>query len=143
MSIQNEREALAAQIEGHIEQEEEILHAYHALSDKLPDGLLGVLVNHIVTEEEMHHFLLQGLVEWLRDPAASEASREAGELADLLAQTQKLREHELESIDSFSVLAKRFESAGAETLAPLLEAIVLDSRKHHTLLGLIEKTISG
>ncbi len=143
MPNEDEREALAVEIEGHIEEEEEILQEYHTLSDKLPDGLLGVLVNHIVTEEEMHHFLLRSLAEWLRDPGTKAPAASAPDLAALLAHTKKLREHELESIDAFSALAERFSGADGETFAPLLDAIVLDSRKHHALLGLIEKTISG
>ena len=47
----------------HVADEERILQEYHRLSDALPDGLLSVVVDHILTDEEMHHFLLRTLSE--------------------------------------------------------------------------------
>jgi hypothetical protein len=42
---EDQREALADEIERHIRVEDAILKEYHALSDKLPDGPLSVLIN--------------------------------------------------------------------------------------------------
>ena len=64
----DQREALAKQFDRHVEEEGKILQDYHKLSDKLTEGPLSVLINQIVTDEEMHHFLLRTVAEWLRSP---------------------------------------------------------------------------
>jgi hypothetical protein len=140
-----EREALAAEFERHVVEEEKILQEYHALSDKLPDGPLSVVVNHIVTDEEMHHFLLRTLAEWMRSlPAAEELTGEAGPDPEaLLRNTRALKEHEQETIAACRDLEERLSGEEGELFRGLLEAISLDSQKHHRLLGLVEKLVVG
>lgn len=142
MTSQDEREALASEFDRHVAEEERILGEYHRLADKLPDGPLSVVVNHIATDEEMHHFLLQTLAEWLRDP--EEATSEEGvDHAELLAHTRGLKLHEQETIDACRALKERMSGRDAEVLGGILDAIALDSQKHHRLLAVVETLAAG
>lgn len=143
MANDNEREVLAGEIEKHVAEEERILTEYHALSESLPDGLLRVLVNHIVTEEKMHHFLLRTLVEWLRESpiATTGISKPSVDLDALLARTRTLREHERDTIEACRSLRFELSDEAEEVLEVLLGVIALDSEKHHRLLSLVESQI--
>jgi hypothetical protein len=141
VTTQDEREALAAEFDHHVSEEERILGEYHRLADKLPDGPLSVVVNHIATDEEMHHFLLQTLADWLRDPD-DEVSTEGLDHGELLARTRDLKRHEQETIDACHALKERMSGRDAEVLGGILEAISLDSQKHRRLLAVVE-TLAG
>lgn len=145
MKTQEEREALAVEFERHVAEEDRILQEYHALSDRLPEGPLSVVVNHIVTDEEMHHFLLRTLGEWLRaSPTQAEVVGDVGpDREALLRNTQSLMEHEQETIEACRALDERLAGEEGELFRGILEAISLDSQKHHRLLGLVQKLVEG
>jgi hypothetical protein len=144
MNEDSARSELADEIERHIGAEEAILADYHVLIDKLPDGPLSVLVNQISTEEEMHHFLLTTLAEWLRDEGAAQpadglADADRREIAD---RARVLQEHEQTTIDACTRLKERVSGAHQELLEALLDVLILDSRKHHLLLGVLDRIAS-
>ncbi len=138
------REALIAEFDRHIKEEDDIVQAYHQLADKLGSGPLGVLVNHIATDEEMHHFLLRTLSDWLRSPPAPDAGFDAEGLDRdaILGQVHVLQEHETITIKACGDLKTQLSGEG-EIFEALLEAIALDSKKHHRLLAMMEKIIKG
>jgi hypothetical protein len=142
---EEEREALGAELDRHVSQEERILQDYHVLSDKLPEGPLSVVVNHIVTDEEMHHFLLQTLADWVRHPLtpAEEAEGLAVDRGELLRLTRELRDHEVETIDACRALRERIDGGEGDLFDGILEAITLDSQKHHRLLKVVEAYIDN
>lgn len=143
MAIAKDREALAAELERHVKEEGEILDKYRAFSDKLPEGPLGVLVNHIVTEEEMHHFLLRTLSDWLSSPpTAGESLAALGiDREEMLRHTRALQEHEKKTIVECRVLKGRLVGEEREIFETLLDAIALDSEKHQRILGTVEKLL--
>jgi len=145
METENERVILAAEIERHALEEEKILQEYHTFSDELPEGLLAVLVNHIATEEEMHHFLLRTLAEWLRSAEAvvPRESRQKIDMNELLKRTELLREHEQQTIDACRSLKFGLSDDAEELLEVVLDSIALDSEKHKRFLGLVESLIAG
>ena len=145
MKDEAERELLASEFDRHRAEEGEILESYHALSDKLGKGPLGVLINHIATEEEMHHFLLGTLSDWLRTPAELEESlSEHGLDRDaLLRQTRMLRGHEKKTIEACRGLKSRVSGGEGELFDTILEAIASDSEKHQRLLETVEKLIEN
>ena len=143
MTGEAEREALAREFDRHRAEEGEILERYHALSDQLGKGPLGLLINHIATEEEMHHFLLGTLSDWLRAPPAlgeasadPQANREA-----LLRQTRALRGHEKKTIEACRSLKSQLSGEEEDLFDGILEAVSLDSEKHHRLLLSVEKLV--
>jgi rubrerythrin len=140
-----ERKALAHEFERHIEEEGEIVEKYHALSDKLTDDRLSVLVNHIATEEEMHHFLLRTLADWLQAPAPRAETRVASgpDRDELLRVTRMLRGHEKKTTEACRGLKSRLSDDEGELFEAVLDAIILDSEKHHRLLATVEKLIGG
>lgn len=121
------------------------MDAYHALSDRLPEGPLSVVVNHIVTDEEMHHFLLKTLADWIRSPSSAlEVADDIGpERRELRRLTRTLREHEQETIEACRVLRERLGGEDGDLFDGVLEAITLDSRKHYRLLNVVESLING
>jgi hypothetical protein len=143
MKGEKEREALAREFDRHQAEEGEILERYHALSDQLGKDPLGLLINHIATEEEMHHFLLGTLSDWLRTPVApGETLSERGVDRDvLLRQTRILRGHEQKTIEACRGLQAQLSGDEGELFDTLLEAIATDSEKHKRLLAMVEKLI--
>ena len=144
MASTNDRESLAAELERHMAEEGEILREYRALSSKLAEGPVSFLIDRILTEEEMHHFLLHTLSDWLRtpptsggSPAAKGADRDA-----ILRHTSLLREHEKKTIADCRGLVPRLSGEGGELYEALLEAIALDSEKHDRLLAAVEKLLA-
>lgn len=144
MNDDDRRTTLANEIERHISAEEAILKEYHVLVDQLPEGPIGILINQITTEEEMHHFLLSTLSEWLRsEPDADPGEPLAG--LDRRAVTERarmLQEHEQATIDACSELKERLKGEQDELLEALLDVLILDSRKHHRLLGALDRIAS-
>jgi hypothetical protein len=145
VNSESERVALADELERHIEVEDSILKEYHDLVDKLPDGPLSVLINHITTEEEMHHFLLATLAEWLRSTPDEGPSRSSlgSERDVVVARTQLLKEHELSTIDACKALKSHMKGDQGEVFEALLDVLILDSQKHHRLLEALESVVIG
>jgi hypothetical protein len=139
------REALADEIERHIGAEEEILQEYHVLVDQLPEGPLSILVNQITTEEEMHHFLLSTLAEWLRsEPEIDASSLLAGlDRSAIADRARLLQDHEQATIDACSELKEQVQDEPGELLEALLDVLILDSQKHHRLLAALDRIASS
>lgn len=138
------REFFAANLDRHVEAEGRILEEYRALSEKIANGPVGMLVDLILTEEEQHHFLLRAMAKHLRQsPAGGTKGLEAEEAVrdELLRQTQKLRGHERETIGACRDLKSQLSSEEKELFEALLDAMILDSEKHERLLLAIEKMI--
>lgn len=143
MSSDKERESLAATFERHADEEGKILTEYRALSEKLGDSSAGNLVSHILTEEELHHLLLRTLAKWMRErPTEQERAipRDANR-AELLRLTQMLQKHELETIDACRGMKSALPGESADLLGALLDAMALDSDKHHRLLDAVAKLL--
>ena len=130
MRDEAERESLACEFDRHRAEEGEILESYHALSDELGKGPLG---------------LLGTLSDWLRTPPVLEASApENGPDRDaLLRQTRALRGHEQKTIEACRGLKSRLSGGEGDLFDTILEAIAMDSEKHQRLLESVEKLIEG
>jgi hypothetical protein len=145
MAEESEREAIAAEFDRHADEEAKILHQYRALSEQLGDGPTAFIIGHILTEEELHHFLLINLAKWLRYPLAGGPSAgPKGELRqDLLLRTRKLQEHERETIEACRSLKSRLPGEEGDLLRTLLDAMALDSEKHDRLLSAVAKMMGA
>ena len=145
MSTDTEREALAAKFERHADEEGRILEQYRTLAEALGNGPAGMLVNQILTEEEIHHLLLRTMATWLREhsdalPAA--AGRDVNR-SELLRLTETLKHHERETIDTTRALMAQVSGASSHLLRTLLEMMVLDSEKHHRLLTTVQQLLKA
>jgi len=145
VSGQTDRESLATQFERHADEEGKILTEYRVLSEKLGNSSAGNLVSHILTEEELHHLLLRTLAQWMREPQPEQARAVPPDAnrAELLRLTRILQKHEIETIDHCRVVKSQLSGETAELLGTLLEAMVLDSEKHHRLLGAVETLLKA
>ena len=145
MSGQTDRESLATQFERHADEEGKILTEYRVLSEKLGNSSAGNLVSHILTEEELHHLLLRTLAQWMREPQPEQARAIPPDAnrAELLRLTRILQKHEIEPIDHCRTVKSELSGETAELLGTLLEAMVLDSEKHHRLLGAVETLLKA
>jgi hypothetical protein len=144
VNSKNERESLAATFDRHAAEEGKILAEYRTLSEKLGDSPAGFLVNHILTEEEMHHLLLTTVAKWLREhPSNQERVVPPGvNVAELHRLTQTLRKHETETIEACRQLKSQLLPADGDLLGTLLDVVMSDSEKHHRLLSTVEKMIT-
>lgn len=143
MNRDSQRESLAARFERHADEEGKILADYRVLSDKLGDTSLGNLVSHILTEEEMHHLLLRTLAKWMRDGAADRSLPGGADRGEILRLTQLLQKHEGETIDACRELKTQFSGADSALFATLVDAMELDSEKHHRLLAAVVKLLES
>ena len=143
VSSDKERETLADKFERHADEEGSILEEYRALAEKLEDSVAGMLVNQILTDEEIHHLLLRTMATWLRAPggAATTAIPAGTNCDELLSLTTVLQRHERETIETCNVLQPRLIGESAELMDTLLEVMVLDSEKHQRLLTAVEKLL--
>jgi hypothetical protein len=139
-----ERTTLAAQFERHADEEGKILAEYRVLAEKLGNSSAGNLVSHILTEEELHHLLLRTLATWMR-AASTEHERAIppeADRAELLRLTRILRKHEIETVDACRGTKARLSGTDDELVGTLLDAMVMDSEKHHRLLGAVEQLLT-
>ncbi|MBW2726626.1 MAG: hypothetical protein JRE71_19780 [Deltaproteobacteria bacterium] len=143
MTSESQRLALADEFERHIKVEDAILKEYHVLADQLPDGPLSVLINHITTEEEMHHFLLATLAEWLRSTPYEGPSRSSlgADREEIVGRARVLQEHELTTIEACRALKSGLKGDQGDFFEALLDILILDSQKHHRLLRALERVI--
>lgn len=143
MSSDRQRESLAAKFERHADEEGKILDEYRALAETLGNSSAGNLVSHILTEEELHHLLLRTLAQWMRErPAEPErAVPPNANRAELLRLTRTLQKHELDTIHACRGAQSQLSGQDVELIGTLLDAMVLDSEKHHRLLGAVEKLL--
>ena len=145
MASDSEREAIAAELDRHADEEMEIVRQYCNLSEHLEDGPMSFLVEHILTEENIHHYLLRSLAKWLRNPlAGAEGAGPQGEIrGELLRHTRTLQEHEQETIDACKSLKSRLPGEEGELLGTVLDAMAMDSAKHHMLLSVVAKMMQA
>lgn len=145
MTINKEMEVLAAMFHRHAEEEGRTLGEYRKLAEKLGESTVGFLVDHILTEEEMHHFLLRTMAKWLRERSVKPdgAIPADANVAELLRLTQELRRHEEETIDSCRSLKSKLPKEQSRLLSILLDVMVLDSEKHHRLLRAVEEMMKA
>jgi len=137
------RETLASTLERHADEEGMILQEYRELAEKLGDSIAGMLVNQILTDEEIHHLLFRTMSSWL---SASEAADTTAipvgtNCDDLLRVTKELERHERETIESCDALRPQLIGERAELMDTLLEIMALDSQKHQRLLMAVEKLL--
>jgi hypothetical protein len=144
LKSEDRRNALAEEIERHIDAEDAILKEYHVLVDQLPEGPLSILINQVTTEEEMHHFLLSTLVDWLRREVDSErgGSLPEADRAAIADRARLLQDHEQATIDACSELKQSLGAESDELIEALLDVLILDSRKHHRLLSALDRLAS-
>jgi hypothetical protein len=145
VTTESHRNALADEFERHMAVEDAILKSYHSLVDRLPDGPLSILVNHIATEEEMHHFLLGTLADWLRSPPlmGEEEVALGADRETVAGQARLLKEHETETIDACKKLKEEVSGVDGDLFEVLLDVLILDSQKHHRLLSALEKLVGS
>ncbi len=144
MNSDKDRASLAAKFEHHADEEGVILDAYRTLAEKLGDGTAGNIISHILTEEELHHLLLRTLAKWLREGRAehAEAIPATANRADLLRLTQRLQQHEQDTLEACRRLKSQLPG-DADVLAALLDAVMLDTEKHHRLLSVAERLLKA
>src|SRR5512146_604002 len=106
------QESLADEFERHADLEGHILAEYRVLADDLGDSAAGVLVNQILTDEEIHHLLLRTMAGWLRAQSVGADTMTvppAANRSELLRRTRMLQEHERETIEACRELQPRLE----------------------------------
>jgi hypothetical protein len=143
VSSHEERESLARKFERHADEEGAILAEYRVLAERLAESAAGMLVNQILTDEEVHHLLLRTIAGWLaqREGRGMPPIPVGANCGELLRLTEGLQDHECETIDACRVLRPQLVGDDAELIDTLLEVLILDSEKHQRLLAAVEKLL--
>lgn len=143
MDYKSEREFLASTFRSYAAAEEKILTEYRALSKQLGDSTCGLLVNHILTEEEMHHLLFSTAAMWLKDHVSTEYAPlpQGVNKSEVLQMTRSLCEHESSTIEAFRKLKSQLPAGEVELVGTLLDIVILDSEKHCQVLKGMEKVL--
>ena len=138
------QEALADEFERHADQEGAILAEYRELADGLGDSAAGVLVNQILTDEEIHHLLLRTMAGWLRTQHAGADALQVpvdANRTELLRRTRALQHHERETVEACQSLQPELTGEMASLMGTLLDVLILDSQKHEKLLRAVERLL--
>lgn len=141
-----ERRYLADKFEWHADEEGAVLAEYRGLAEGLGDSAAGVLVNQILTDEEIHHLLLRTMAEWLRaEDVGADALRipSTADRAELLRRTRALQVHERETIEACRDLQPQLTGDMAGVMGTLLDVLILDSEKHEKLLRAVERMLTS
>ncbi len=143
MDSNDHQQRLAAQFDQHVEEEGRILQQYRCLGEKISGGTVGFMIDSILAEEEMHHLMLRTMGKWLRDPdsAKDESLLSGEERAEMQRLTEELARHEFETVQACRKLKDELYEGERDLLGTLLDAMVLDSEKHHRLLSAIAKML--
>ena len=143
MALEQQRELLADQFDHHAMEEGKILASYRAFAEELGDSTAGHLLNHILTEEEMHHLLLLTMANWLRSRRTEKAEQRVFcrnlDRDKFIQVTRELQRHERDTIDACRRLQSELSGDDEHLLVTMLEAMILDSKKHDLLLAALEK----
>lgn len=145
MTLTQERALFAKALEWHAGQEGTILEEYRTLTSRLQGSSVRMLTELILTDEEQHHNLLLKVVKQLRRPAGGRTKRigQNDNLEGLIQETQKLREHEKETVQVCRKLKSQINLKESELYEAILDALIFDSQKHQRLLLAVEKTITS
>jgi rubrerythrin len=140
LSPDKQREICAACLDQHVETESAIMEEYRALAGPIESGPIRFLIDFILHDEERHHGLLRMMAKYLRIK-----NRRKNELPwvidreELTRHMEKLRDHEQETITACRDLKSQLPPDESEFFGALLDAIILDSEKHHRLLLAVER----
>jgi hypothetical protein len=140
-------ERLLAHISAHIADEGKLVGAYQAIADQLPDEYVRYLTGLIVTDEQRHHQLLAEMANYLvagngtdvrpRIPWLTKPKRPA----ELRAAVGKLIRSERRDRRGLRRLRRALRPyRRTSLLVPLVDTMVLDTRKHLLLLTTIRRT---
>lgn len=124
-----------------MEAEGKILDEYRTLAGKIEDGPVSFLIDLILTEEEQHHFLLRTMAKRIRDPFKKGERKELKwvDRDALLEHTRRLQEHDQETIHACQNLKSQAPLEEEGLFNALLDAMILDSKKHERLLLAVEQ----
>ena len=143
MAVPTHYEALSAYLGEHVEAEEHALSAYESILEDRPDDVVSYLVGMILADEVRHHEIfrefkntLDSRMRWHEVEPSIPSPRVDGDVAELLATTEKLLEFEREDAKELRALRKKWERQPGERQlwALLVGTAELDTEKHIRML---------
>jgi len=147
MNAKKERELFIRSIEQHLERENRILGEYRALLEIVKGGPAALLVDWVIAESGAHKSILCAILKDLKQPRQEEkekGSKNNGsgvEAGRILFWTKKLRLYEERSAADCLYLKSQGYWGGGELLDALVDAMIMDSKKHQRILLAVEKMV--
>jgi hypothetical protein len=133
-------------VEQHGSEEGEMLAVYEELAENADDEGVRYLISLILDDERRHHELLGEMANAMAWGTSSLSPDRATPLApqsldpELAAMTRKLRRAEEADYRQLRHLRRRVSSFGQTTMWELLvELMMLDTKKHATMLRFLER----
>jgi len=145
MNAKKERELFVHSVERHLERKNRILGEYRALSEIVEGSPVVLLVDWVIAEGEAYQNILRAILKDLKQPRQEQeekGSKNDGSGVEgdrILFWTEKLRLYEERFAADCLYLKSQACWEGGELLDALLDAMVMDSKKHQRLLLALEK----
>lgn len=130
---------ISHELQAHVREEEQFLHAYRELAARIDDRGVRLLVELIVEDEERHHALMARMAADARGEAGGDATAapefSADDVQRLLAPTEHFLAAEREDRRRLRDLSRALRPLRDEHLWPLIvELMEIDTRKHVRIL---------
>ena len=144
MNARKERELFVHSVERHLERKNRILGEYRALSEIVEGSPVVLLVDWVIAEGEAYQNILRAILQHLKQPRQQERKKGNGSDGSavndrILFWTEKLQRYEERFAADCLYLKSQTCWEGGELLDAVLDAMVMDSKKHQRLLLALEK----
>lgn len=145
MNAKKERELFIRSLERHLERENRILGQYRGLSEIVEDSPAALLVDWVMAEGNAHQNILRAL---LNDLKQARQQQKRGNGSDgsgvgdrILFWTEKLQRYEERFAADCLYLKSQACWEGGELLDAVLDAMIMDSKKHQRLLLAVKEMV--
>ena len=145
MDAKKEHELFVTGLKGHIEREAEMVKEYRALSRLVESIPVRLLLDWVSAEKEAHHKLLRNMIEALKQRPEKHSENGTESLGveqdKILFYTDRLRLCEERFAADCLYLRSQACWEGGELFDTLLDAVMMDSKKHQRILLAVEKML--
>lgn len=145
MDAKKERALFITGLKHHTEKEAKMVKEYRALSGLVDSIPAGLLFDWVIAEEEAHQRLARNMIEALSQLPAKDIGNgtdgPGAEQDKVLFYTDRLRLCEERFAADCLYLKSQAGWEGGELFDALLDAMVMDSKKHQKILWAVEKMV--
>ncbi len=146
MNAKKERELFAAGLEGLLRKENKIVEEYRALAELIEDIPAGLLFDWVITEGVAHHTLLCAIISSVKQTPQKEKGNGADSVGmerdKVLRWIERLRlKEQAVAADCCSLRSQACWEEEGDLIDALLDALLMDSKKHQGILLAVEKML--
>ena len=145
MNAKKERELLVVGLKNLLQKESKIGEGYRALAEMLESTPVSLLLDWVVIEEETHHTILSNIIHSLKQTVQKRSETGPDDLETeretMLCWVKRLRLKEQTVVAVCRSLKSQAWWENGGVVDAFLDALVMDSEKHHRFLLAVEKAV--